>query len=470
MSPKNDQMHHLIGQWSASSRVLFPHEDRAILPDTNYYTWLEKLTHLMTQISSSWETVPKNKKFLAHSADIQLALDSIDLLNGLYEFSESKPLNYWVDPCIIESFIQRKLLPFTESQVVDNENLAYYLFHAQQWVESLSKILNLFIQNYDCKGKGRLHPKINTYFATPSAFQRAKLKLCDIVELAKIYDPFAIDRAFRYTEKGNFVPVHLSSIRNIEHFYGYHALRAFFDQYFTRFIAGENPVPLLMTSLPGLGKTHHTIANILAHNELTLILGTPEMMESPLPDLLQKLAQRPYRKFVLFIDDIDTRNIDWYTFRTYVGGSYTLPDNVTIAIASNYPFPPNVLNRGQNCLFPLFDPVRCAEMIHDFLCGMGMRNPPENLVTAIAADYTEAVGQKLYEDLSPRTLMRYMDAFRKDSDKRKRLLSTASASVSTRPDPDLFFESNIQRLRALYGERAIDELRSEIMKSYGLNA
>ncbi len=459
-----------ISQWEGSHRVLFPKEPHSFLKDTAYYKWLQYASKVMHYISKNLETTDHFFPIFTEVTSIHEE-DPIDVLNCFYEYSAAKPLNAWMDPCIVEMLIQRKLLPFTDDDQIEEEELAFYLKHAKQWSSHFIAIIHTFLnEQMPAIEVSRLHPKLKKYLTSAHClFVEENLNAQDVVKIAKIYDPFALERSYQWRD-GVFTAVQLHSIRPISEFYGYESLRAFFKNYFYRFIQGENYVPLLMTSLPGLGKTHLTISNILAHDNLTLILGAPETLTHDLPQLFAKLAARPYRKFVIFIDDIDTRNVDWYTFRTYVGGSYTLPKNVTLAIASNFPFPPNVLNRGQNCLFPLFDPSRCNEMIHDFLCSMGMKKPPERLVMVIAANYTEEVGQKIYEDLSPRTLIRYLELFRADPEKRKRMLELSLSNVSTRPDPDLFFESNIQRLRALYGESAIDELRHEVMKSYGLTS
>jgi hypothetical protein len=138
---------------------------------------------------------------------------------------------------------------------------------------------------------------------------------------------------------------------------------------------------------------------------LTLILPEPGDLERPLEKLIRRLAARKDRRFVLFFDDVDAPRIDWYFFRTNVGGSFCLPSNVIIAIASNYQFPANISSRGTGLSFPMFDEIRCQEMIFDFLRSFGMRQPPAELVSVIAADYVEEFGQKFFEELSPRTLV-----------------------------------------------------------------
>jgi hypothetical protein len=126
------------------------------------------------------------------------------------------------------------------------------------------------------------------------------------------------------------------------------------------------------------------------------------------------LARYRERKFVIFFDDVDVRNIDWYFFRTFVGGSSSLPENLLIIVASNYSFPPNVASRGRTFAFPLFDEIRCQEMIGDLFLSRGMEKISSDLLSVIASDYVEAYGQKEFEELSPRTLARYLEGFLKD--------------------------------------------------------
>jgi hypothetical protein len=197
----------------------------------------------------------------------------------------------------------------------------------------------------------------------------------------------------------------------------------------------------------------------LLYDNLTLILPEPSELEKNLEGLIRKLASRKEHKFVLFFDDVNTNKIDWYYFRTNIGGSFALPENIAVVIASNFEFPANILSRGRGFVFPMFDELRCQEMVHDYLLAKGVRKPPAELVAVMAADYVEEFGQKVFEELSPRTLVRYLEKYEKDSQKRKRMLDLASQDVTARPDAQLFFETNVKLMRALYGEDAIEELR-----------
>ncbi|HOK05325.1 MAG TPA: hypothetical protein PLN24_08745 [Victivallales bacterium] len=248
----------------------------------------------------------------------------------------------------------------------------------------------------------------------------------------------------------NFIEVSLDSPRPIDKFFGYPTARTFFKKYLESFSLGKENSPLLITSLPGLGKTHFTISFTLAMKNLTLILCEPSDLEKPLEKIIKELSVKSNRKYVMFFDDVDTRKINWYYFRTNVGGTFNLPPNILIVIASNYDFPANIASRGRCFSFPLFDEINCMEMIHDYLLSIGMRSPSKELVSVIAADYVEEYGQRIFEELSPRTLVRYLDRFSQDTKKRIKLLNISRDKVVPIPEAAVFYETNqkvIQRLK-----------------------
>jgi len=267
-------------------------------------------------------------------------------------------------------------------------------------------------------------------------------------EKALQIDPFRDSRVFRYSD-GEFFPAELASIRSVDQFFGYRDARSLFQRYSKAFSEDNDNLPLLISSLPGLGKTHFTISYTLNRENLTLILPEPSDLEKSLETLVRTLSRRKNRKFVLFFDDVDTRKIDWYYFRTNVGGSFVLPGNIAIVIASNYEFPANILSRGRGFTFPMFDEIACQEMVSDYLMFVGMRTPPPALISVIAADYAEEFGQHIFEELSPRTLVRYLELYDRNMKKRKRMLDLSLEEVITRPDSQSFFEANqtvIERL------------------------
>ena len=283
------------------------------------------------------------------------------------------------------------------------------------------------------------------------------------LDKAREADPFSESRSYRYVN-GVFSPVKLDDIRSVEEFFGYFGVRQHFEHHFNGFVRGEHNIPLLVSSLPGLGKTHFCIAYALRCPEITLILPDPEDLEHGLQHLINKLALRRERRFVLFFDDIDPTAVNWYYFRTHVGGSIALPRNICVALASNYEFPANICSRGLGVTFPVFDELRCMEMIEEFLYSMGLKTPRENLIMTIAADYVEQFGQHRYEELSPRTLMRYLDIYRNDREKRKKMLEASTRDVIVKPDPQAFYVFNIKLMKAIHGPEIINQLQEERLK------
>lgn len=276
-------------------------------------------------------------------------------------------------------------------------------------------------------------------------------------------DPFANGRAYRWLNT-RFEPARLESIRAVDRFYGFPGVRRIFREHYKAFAAGKPAVPLLISSLPGHGKTQLTISYALSHPELTLILAPGETLETNFETLINLLRLRPDRRFVIFFDDLDPAKIDWYTFRTHVGGSFSPPDHVLLALASNFEFPANILSRGRSVLFPTFDDIRCQEMVEDFLAVNGFRHPNRNLISLIAATYTEEFGQKRYTELSPRTLIRHLAVYENDRRRRRDIVELACGPMVTKPDPELFYEFNIRLMRKLYGKEYIEDMLKDKLK------
>lgn len=281
-------------------------------------------------------------------------------------------------------------------------------------------------------------------------------------ELAE-HDRFRTHRVFRAIG-GKFIPSEVNSAKPVDRFYGYEGVRKAFAHHFRAFSRGRSNLPLLINSLPGHGKTSLTVSYALDQPELVLVLPDPEALERGWSELVAPLVARPDHKFVLFFDDIDPRTTDWYNFRTHVGGAFSLPPNIMPVLAANYEFPANILSRGRKVSFPVFDEIRCTEMVEDFLKTFGMRKIPKNLVSMIAADYTEEFGQKLFTELSPRSLIRYLSIYEHDRIKRKTMVELSFGPMITRPDAELFHEFNIELMRSLYGEEYIRRLLKAQLK------
>lgn len=283
---------------------------------------------------------------------------------------------------------------------------------------------------------------------------------------ADAHNPFGAGRTLKF-HNSEFIPIQLRNWRRMEDFYGFHSVRNIFEEHFKAFASGNPAQPLFITSLPGLGKTAMTIAATMYNPELTLILAEPAALDDKLETIFQTLAEYPKHKFVLFFDDIDPREVNWYSFRTCVGGSFAQPENINIVIAANYEFPPNVLSRGRKITFPIFDEISCQEMISDFLIRHKLRNPSHNLISVMAADYVEEFGQKKFAELSPRSLIRYLESYMRNPNKRKKMLEASYQELIMRPDAQLFYEQNIKMMRALYGDGYIEDILREKLRKLG---
>ena len=236
-----------------------------------------------------------------------------------------------------------------------------------------------------------------------------------------------------------------------------------FQDHFEAFSAGRSNLPLLISSLPGLGKTQMTISYTLHYPNLILILPSPSDISEGLEALIRSLARYPDRRFMLFFDDIDASATDWFFFRANIGGTFSLPPNNSITIASNQRFPANISSRGRGFVYPIFDEIRCMEMVSDFLISLGMKDPPDALAAVIASDYVEEFGQKMFEELSPRTLVRYLRIYRDSPAKRKKMLDRSRDEIIVEPDAQVFYEENLKRMRSIYGDSVLEEMRKEAL-------
>ncbi|MCQ2377776.1 MAG: hypothetical protein MJ016_01010 [Victivallaceae bacterium] len=278
------------------------------------------------------------------------------------------------------------------------------------------------------------------------------------------HDRFRDCRTFRF-DGDRLLETELASVKPLSSFYGFSGVRAILADHLGDFRRGIVNVPLLIQSLPGYGKTSMTVSYALAGGDDVLVLAPPEALSSSWEKLYSLLAPRSDRRFILFFDDIEPDAIDWYMFRTHVGGAFNPAKHILVILASNYQFPASILSRGRSVAFPVFDELRCIEMVEDFLRDFGLKRPPENLVSLLAADYTESFGQKKFTELSPRTLMRHLLIYTRSREKRRLLADMSSGDVITKPDPTLFYEFNINLMRTLYGDAYIDRLREEKLRN-----
>jgi len=324
--------------------------------------------------------------------------------------------------------------------------------------ERLFAALKILPECLTAAERPELSPGTRALFAAlPEGRAAVEAALADADELSR-------GRCFLF-RGGKLIPVAPESVKPVHKFFGFAGMRAIYRDHFNDFASGACNVPLLIHSLPGYGKTSMVLSYALAVPDVTVILPEPAALEREWDTLLERLCRRPDRKFVLFFDDIDPRAVDWYHFRTNVGGAFSPPGNIMVVLSSNYEFPAGILSRGRRMSYPVFDEVRCTEMVEDFLLDFGLKRPPRNLVSLIAADYTEEFGQKKFTELSPRTLMRYLNVYGMNRNKRRTIAEMSLGDVITKPDGELFYEFNIELMRSLYGEEYIQKLLKDKLKS-----
>ena len=401
--------------------------------------------------------------------------DSVAYLNRLSGALPPKVyFSSFFDNAILDELSRRfpgaDLSTFEEKKEGGPSDGAFCFRHAKRLAELLKDLIPEYVAALSAGHTpdeirfSRLLPSVSALVTGRSAFLRLAGGAfgLEIRKKTAAREPFSSGRTFRHKD-GVFEPVNLESIRKVDEFYGYHAARQTFLEHFGAFSAGKANLPLLISSLPGLGKTQMTISHTLHYANLTLILPSPSDIAEGLEALIRKLAQYPARKFMLFFDDIDASTTDWFYFRANVGGAFSLPPNISITIASNQRFPANISSRGRGFVYPIFDEVRCKEMVADFLLSLGMKDAPDSLAAVIASDYVEEFSQKKFEELSPRTLVRYLGTYRDNPAKRKKMLESSREDIITEPDALVFYQENLKLMRSIYGDSVLEELRQEAL-------
>jgi len=375
-----------------------------------------------------------------------------DYANRLYRDFGGKPLEARLGSLLFDMFLSNRILPSGLEQKNRGPNSRFLFRAAQDLWEGISETAKRLA------GDARVFPAALDYIAAlqvPAGNEEERFSAFAATVLAA--DRFRQTRMFRYF-KGEFMPTAFDSVKPLKRFFGYHGVRAQFKDHFHNFAAGKSNLPLLVNSLPGHGKTSMVLSYSFAEESLTLVLPDPVTLEAGWDDLIAPLALRPDHRFVLFFDDINPNETNWFNFRTNVGGAFSLPENIMPVLSANYEFPANILSRGRRISFPTFDEQRCCEIVEDYLSTFGIRHYNRNLISQIAASYTEDFGQKKFTELSPRSLIRYLDTYEHDQNKRKTIVELATGPMVTRPDGQLFYEFNIELMRSLYGEDYIKRL------------
>jgi len=267
-----------------------------------------------------------------------------------------------------------------------------------------------------------------------------------VTGLIKEQDKFSEGPTYRAVGR-RILPAPVGAIRAVNDFYGYKRERRFFADHFDAFAAGEATRPLLLSGLPGVGKTHLTIAHVLAANDLVLINADQGQLSQDLEWLIATLGHYRYRRFVLFFDDIDVDRVDWTMFRNQVDGFLPYSDNVAVVIASNFEFPARVRSRCKSYGFRPMDPNVCQEIVADYLeRRKGIRWADDRLKTAlvatIAIDYVHMFRSGRLTELTPRSLVRYFEYLDGAPARLRRLIKNSTLALIQFPTEEVFFESN----------------------------
>jgi len=471
MSTMKDTIYKNINIIKASFSVILqvPNNNKRAFVDVENKNGISTVYSIISAVQKELVVIEKSSDSINPLIEItSTEPDSIDYLNVLMNYDKITPISEIMENGILTFLTKQNR--FNKTKELKQDDI-FIIKHSDILVSLLPQTISLYITllKKNCEnstGLLRLHPNIENLLVVSSVFKLHddillnNQMMKNLSEKSKKLDIFLSNKSFRYIDD-DFYYAELNNIRDISDFFGYKQVRKDFKMHFEMFLNKKSNLPLLITSLPGLGKTHLTISNILSLNELILILPEPCELEKGLEKLIQKLHNYKNHNFVIFFDDIDTRDIDWYYFRTNVGGSFVLPPNVNIIIASNYKYPPNILSRGRGVTFPIFDEIICQEMIADFLIASGMKTTQQNLISVIASDYVEEFAQKFFEELSPRTLVRYLKQYKNNYDKRTKMLNASKEELITRPDSQIFFDLNIKLLKSLYGEDALEEIRNK---------
>ena len=477
-SDKIESLRRRVAEALSSLNVLFevPVEQRREIIDIDRRDFIVLLKAVLAAINNDLTRIfGETESSIRLFEIIDGQADSIDYINQLYHFCRNVSFECNLEAAVMDlAATEDDFFGQLNSPQRELRELTRYRFtHAARLCNACATLIPDYLNLLELPARGensiaRIYPGSYNLTCRSGAFTLPEKRIMPgrIARLraqAAAADPFCVGRTFRYVN-GRFIPVTLHSIRSVEKFYGYAGVKELYLKHFSAFVKGESNTPLLITSLPGLGKTHFSISYSLHFPELTLILPEPEELEAGLVDLIERLSRRKNHKFAVFSDDVDARSINWYYFRTNVGGSFALPENIIILVASNYDFPPNICSRGREVRFPMFDDTACKGMIYDYLLSLKLRHPPADLISVMAADYQEEFGQKIYAELSPRTMVRYLDIYDRDVRKRKRMLEMSKQDVITKSDPQMFNEFNIKLVRRLYGEEGIEELRNQMLK------
>jgi hypothetical protein len=382
----------------------------------------------------------------------ETAADSIDCLNYILEHSQGRPLAQVLAEGLWESLAVRLPAGASDEQLACDAQVHHMLLHASQLARLGVEVPRAYMQRLKaaCKAvpglPSRLMPtELGSLAQDAALLDPSKVDaqaLGRIRERIASRDQFAGSRAFR-AYGGKVLPSVVGEIRAADDFYGYRHERRFFLEHFTAFAGGAKVPPLLLSGLPGLGKTHFTIAFTFASPELVLVTSEQGQLGAELEPLVATLGRHPHRRFVLFFDDVDAEDLDWSHFRNQVEGFLPYPSNVAMVVASNYSFPAAVRSRCVVFEFRPMGPAVCQEMVEDYLKrNMHIAQPRPDLVNTVVADYTNEYVNGLLDELTPRSLVRYLQMLENGELRRERIYTESATGYVRQPLEELFIAAN----------------------------
>lgn len=392
--------------------------------------------------------------------------DSIDYANHLMGASGRRSFAGVLRQCVWDVIRERLHASGTDDEAASDSRLLHALEHACRLFEvGLSVPADYLALLHDLNAPTapnalpRLDPTGLGAFEGDANAVRMDAKglttkmLGAIREQIKSQDIFAGGRTFRPVHD-EILPGQVADARSLDNFYGYKTEQAILDEHFKGFAEGETVQPLLMSGMPGVGKTHLSIAHALSLPGAILINAEQEFIAAPLERLFDRLGGHPYRRFVLLFDDVEPEHINWSTFRNHIDGYLPHTDNVGVVITTNGEFPAQIRSRCRVFEFRPMSPEVCMEFISDYLeVYKWMSQPYPDLVSTVAADYASMFSRNLLNDLTPRSLVRYLEMLEGDKEKIRKLIRESLGEVVRIPTEDPFLESNRQIKERLARER-----------------
>lgn len=388
--------------------------------------------------------------------------DSIDYANQLIAMGGSSTFAERFSVCIWDAV--RECLPPGIQSADEQPRLRHALNHANRLFEVGIRVLDehlALLRELAGDDNGGALPRLD-----PAGFGHVgdsrmaldpdgEIELDKVVEALREHDLFSASRTYRPFHN-ELHPGLIGEIRSLENFYGYRQERTFFGTYFADFVAGKEPLPLLLSGMPGIGKTHLTIAHSLSLPEVTLVLADASYLEDSLEWLIDLLGQHHYRKFVLFFDDVEPSKVNWTTFRNQVDGFLPYAKNVCMVIAANANFPVSIRSRARGFDFRAMDPEVCQEFIADYIAErQWMSQAYPDLVSTVASDFVAMYRTRVLSELTPRSLVQYLGILEANKEKIKGLIRESLEDIVRVPAEEAFIESNrsiLNQLRKSRGE------------------